>query len=123
MTCEQIFGTLGAVRALHDTSETYSAIGQAIASRRLDAGISQAELAEHIGLTRTSISNIEKGRQKMLVHTLLEIAACLGTPAAELLPAGAPNNANVFSGSPVSEPERDQISAIIHRLRVPLESE
>jgi len=99
------------------TSEIYSAIGRAIASRRREVGRSQAEVAEHIGLTRTSVSNIEKGRQKMLVHTLMEIAACLGTSVMDLLPTGAPNNSNFFSGSPVSEPERDQISAIIQRLR------
>jgi hypothetical protein len=37
-------------------------------------------------LTRTSIINIEKGRQQLLVHTLVDIAGALGVPVVELLP-------------------------------------
>lgn len=48
--------------------------------------MSQAILARAIGLTRTSISNIESGRQKLLLHTFLAICIALGMKPNELLP-------------------------------------
>lgn len=66
-------------------SNTYPAVGAAIARRRRELGLSQAALASAIGLTRTSISNIEKGRQKMLLHTFLDIATALAVPPEKLL--------------------------------------
>jgi transcriptional regulator with XRE-family HTH domain len=49
--------------------------------------MTQAALGERIGLSRTAITNIECGRQRLLVDQLVEIADALGIPAAELLPA------------------------------------
>jgi transcriptional regulator with XRE-family HTH domain len=49
--------------------------------------LTQAELGERIGLSRTAITNIECGRQRLLVDQLVEIADALGVPAAQLLPA------------------------------------
>lgn len=98
--------------------EVYAHVGREIAKCRADAGLSQAALATAIGLTRTSISNIEKGRQKMLVHTLLDIAAALSVPVASLLPTGEVRNESVglaFSGSEVSPAERATISAILDK--------
>ena len=57
-----------------DQDLIYEQIGREIAQYRTSIGLSQADLARSIGLTRSSISNIEKGRQKMLVHTLLELS-------------------------------------------------
>ncbi len=48
-------------------------------------GMTQSELATAVGLTRTSITNIEKGRQKLLVHTLLDIALSLDVECARLI--------------------------------------
>jgi len=48
--------------------------------------MSQATLAREVLLTRASISNIEKGRQKILVHTLLQIASALKVTLQELVP-------------------------------------
>jgi len=48
--------------------------------------LTQAKLAGLLSLTRTSITNIEKGRQKLLVHTLLGLAECLSVPVRELIP-------------------------------------
>lgn len=67
-------------------AEVYGAIGELVANRRNELGISQASLAQAVGLTRTSISNIEQGRQRMLIHTLLDIAVALSVKPAELLP-------------------------------------
>ncbi len=59
----------------------YKNIGLNIRSARNTAGLTQEELANVVGLSRTSINNIEKARQKLLVHTLFDIAeACQTTP-------------------------------------------
>lgn len=64
----------------------YRAVGAAIRRRRLRRGLTQAQLAQRVSLSRTSITNIEAGRQKLLVHTLLTIAEVLGLAPSELLP-------------------------------------
>jgi len=48
--------------------------------------MTQGRLGASIGLSRTSITNIEKGRQKLLIDTLWVIARVLGVPGHELLP-------------------------------------
>jgi transcriptional regulator with XRE-family HTH domain len=70
---------------MKDHSEFYGQVGQNIRSRR-GKNLSQEALASAVGLTRTSISNIESGRQKMLLHTLVDIAAALKVDTSNLLP-------------------------------------
>ena len=48
--------------------------------------MTQAELANLVGLSRGSIANIEKGRQKLLVDTLCKIAKVLKVPPEKLIP-------------------------------------
>jgi transcriptional regulator with XRE-family HTH domain len=48
--------------------------------------MTQDILAQKLSLTRTSIINIEKGRQQVLVHTLADIAGALNVPITTLLP-------------------------------------
>jgi len=63
----------------------YGHIGAVLRVAREKAGRTQEEVANAVGLTRTSLTNIEKGRQKLLVHTLAEIAVFLSCSASELL--------------------------------------
>ncbi len=53
---------------------------------RLCQNVTQENLAKLVGLTRTSLTNIEKGRQKILLHTFADLASALGVRPAELLP-------------------------------------
>ena len=64
----------------------YSAIGQLVRAARRHAGLTQDVVAGRVGLTRASINNIEHGRQKILVHTLFDLADALGVAPAALLP-------------------------------------
>ena len=64
----------------------YRRFGQNLRQARRAAGLSQADLAVAIKLTRTSISNIEKGRQKVLLHTFGEMLHALSVQPGELLP-------------------------------------
>ncbi|HET9342868.1 MAG TPA: helix-turn-helix transcriptional regulator [Candidatus Eremiobacteraceae bacterium] len=66
--------------------DPYEAVGRSIAARRNAVGMSQAILASAIGLTRTSVSNIEVGRQKLLLHTFLAICIALKMKPNDLLP-------------------------------------
>jgi transcriptional regulator with XRE-family HTH domain len=61
-------------------------MGKLICIERERAKLTQDELAQRVGLTRTSISNIEGGRQKIQVHTLYAIAEALHAPVDTLLP-------------------------------------
>jgi transcriptional regulator with XRE-family HTH domain len=63
----------------------YVALGRQIAQAR-QSKMTQEDLASKVSLTRTSIINIEKGRQQLLVHTLVDIAGALGVKVTDLLP-------------------------------------
>lgn len=66
----------------------YQDVGRRIEFLRADKRISQSELGRRLQhpLTRAAISNIEGGRQRVLVHVLLEIADVLDVDAREILP-------------------------------------
>ena len=64
----------------------YVEIGKQIFEARDRKGITQEQLAEKISLKRTSITNIEKGKQQLLVHTLVNIAKELEVEVSSLIP-------------------------------------
>jgi transcriptional regulator with XRE-family HTH domain len=64
----------------------YAEIGRRVRGARERAGLTQEALAARVGLSRTSLTNIERGRQKMLLHTLCGIAQATGVKPARLLP-------------------------------------
>jgi transcriptional regulator with XRE-family HTH domain len=65
----------------------YVTLGRLLRARRESVGLSQGELARRVGMTRTSITNIESGRQKVQLHTLYDVARALDVPPEVLLPA------------------------------------
>jgi transcriptional regulator with XRE-family HTH domain len=67
--------------------EICSLFGQLLAQRRAEAKLSQEALAKSVGLTRTSITNIERGRQPVNLHTLYVMADILRLEVADLLPS------------------------------------
>lgn len=66
--------------------EIYKTLGENIQKARNKANISQEELAKSVKLVRTSITNIEKGKQKIQIHTLYQIAFALSVSIDDLLP-------------------------------------
>jgi transcriptional regulator with XRE-family HTH domain len=66
----------------------YIRLGAQIRDRRRTRHLTQESLAAHMGLTRTSIVNIEKGRQHLAVHQLVRISDLLGCAPSDLIPAG-----------------------------------
>ena len=63
----------------------HRAVGIRIRLIREAVGLSQGELAKRMTLVRTSLVNIEAGRQRMLLHTIEEFARALGTTPKHLL--------------------------------------
>ena len=65
----------------------YSAFGKLVqAHRRRIKGMTQEELGRRIGLSRTSVTNIEQGRHHVSLHHLFRIANALQIPPEVLLP-------------------------------------
>lgn len=60
--------------------------GTRIRDHRLSLRMKQEELAQRVGLSRTSITNIESGRQRILLDHLYELASALGIEPGQLIP-------------------------------------
>ena len=67
-------------------SRFYVEVGKRIRSARKARSMTQEALASQVSVTRTSITNIEQGRQKFPMHMLAELAAALHVTPAALLP-------------------------------------
>lgn len=64
----------------------YSYIGDQLRSHREQKGVTQQELADLVNLERTSITNIERGRQKLPIHVLFGICKALGVGPNDVMP-------------------------------------
>ena len=56
----------------------YVALGERVASRRLRLGLTQQDIADKMGLSRSVIANFETGRSRMLLHDAVMLATVLG---------------------------------------------
>lgn len=66
----------------------YVAIGQRVLEERTRAGWTQNDLCCQVGLSRTSIANIELGRQRLMLHQILALADALSVPVDALMGVG-----------------------------------
>jgi len=64
-------------------------LGKQIKSLRVRLGMSQGKLAELTQLSRCVVDDIEQGREKLSLDTLMRIAVCLNAEPWEMLLAGA----------------------------------
>ena len=70
-----------------DGSRILTALGAAIREHRLQAGLTQAELAQRAGIGRPHLNHIEGGRKNPTVVVLVHLARGLGVNPAVLLPS------------------------------------
>ena len=63
----------------------YKAIGTRIREKRIAKNISQADLADEVEVSNPHISNIERGRTKVSLPTLINIANALDTSLDDLV--------------------------------------
>ena len=88
----------------------YERVGVQVREARLENNLTQAALAARISLTRSSIANLEAGRQRIPLHLIVVIADVLGVEASDLIP------------SSLLEPTRNEHSSIRERLTEESES-
>lgn len=104
-----------------DETAIYSRLGQAVATRRKMMNLTQAQVAEVVGISRASIANIEAGRQKVLLHQVYGLVNALGLNAiTELVPATLPKEADGEAsekvevwGAPVSEAQMPAVEQLL----------
>jgi transcriptional regulator with XRE-family HTH domain len=60
-------------------------LGQRIADLRKDAGLTQTQLADKVGVSQQIIASYENGKRNFPVGRLLEVAEALNISASELL--------------------------------------
>lgn len=98
-----------------DDTLLYRIIGERLKQRRLEANVTQAQLAEAAGVLRTSITNIEAGRQKPPLHLLYKMCMALDMEVSSVIPANeevAGASAvpfNIYSGSDELPPQLAEI--------------
>jgi transcriptional regulator with XRE-family HTH domain len=74
----------------------YVQVGRRIHGLRTGKGLTQAEVGLRLDppVTRASIANLENGRQRLLLHTFVQIAEILECRLDDLVPAGVSREAN-----------------------------
>jgi excisionase family DNA binding protein len=63
----------------------YRLFGARVQQLREVLGVSQEEFAKKVALTRTSITNIEAGKQRILLHDVERFASAFGVTARHLM--------------------------------------
>ena len=69
-----------------NTNQIYIDFGKQLRDLRKQARLSQADLAERVGLSRTSVTNIERGRQHLPLHMVFLLADAVGVDPTKLIP-------------------------------------
>lgn len=64
----------------------YRLFGSRVRALREEQNVTQEELANRVALSRTSITNIERGRQRVMLHQMLDIAQALDADPSKLVP-------------------------------------
>jgi transcriptional regulator with XRE-family HTH domain len=80
---ELIFGAIE--MAAKGTPKTEETLGARIARLRRDLGMTQAELAERLGVTQPAVSDYENGDIRLPADVVVEIARIVGVSTDELL--------------------------------------
>lgn len=60
---------------------TAASVGRAIRHYRIQAGLTQAELADQVGITRTYLSRLEKGQETEQLRRIIVLLRRLGVRA------------------------------------------
>ena len=62
----------------------YATVGSRVRRARAGRGMSQSALARKIGFARSSVANLEAGRQRIALHLLVQIAWALDCQPADV---------------------------------------
>lgn len=118
--------------AFMSETDIYRLLGRNIAAHRAARKLTQAQVAERLGLTRASLANIETGRQRAMLHHIYEIADALELESIlDLIPSQRPKSwqpsgeakqgkegeqaAMKFTGDTLTAVEKAQVENLIGR--------
>lgn len=102
--------------------EIYKIIGERIRTLRESLHITQEELANQINMRRTSITNLEAGRQRIPIDALYTIAGLLGVSVFDLLPENHPDPAISKAFTELREVEQRRLE-LINKLKSQLKDQ
>lgn len=91
----------------------YYWLGNKIRELRSEKKISQSELAQKLNLSRSSIANIEAGRQKILAHQFVDLAKIFNVTLDNLSIGG--NIENKIEDSSISEGSKKILKDVVSR--------
>lgn len=106
-----------------NAEKLHRALGAQIRSFREQCGDSQGDLADALDLTRTSVVNIEAGRQRPPLLTLYRIAKRYRVDVAALLPALSDVDESHIEERLIEEavgsegPSRDAIASFVREVK------
>ena len=86
----------------------YKEFGSALRRRRREAKLTQQQVAERVHLSRTSITNIEHGRQHVALHQLFLLASAVGCQPEELLPGESVSLEDLLPPAALAELAEDE---------------
>ncbi len=84
-------------------SALYVAIGKRIRQARVEAGMTQAVLAQKLGTTQDNISLFESGKRNIQVDTLYDLARKLGKPRCYFIDEDEPGTIVLTPENPLYE--------------------
>jgi transcriptional regulator with XRE-family HTH domain len=93
-----------------DRDMLYEQIGAKIRKYRKDSGLNQEELAQKVDLNRSSIAQIETGKQAVSIHTLYSMAELLQRKISDFL---LPDDFDSYSIKRIKE--RDTVKDFIDK--------
>lgn len=96
----------------------YSMVGGNIKEARVRKRVTQSDLGNELGLTRSSIANVEAGRQRAQLHNIVQIATALQVSIEWLVPT--PDNGQNISMDVPDAPGQpdttaDFLAAVVRR--------
>jgi transcriptional regulator with XRE-family HTH domain len=75
---------------MRQINDFYAALGARVRLLREDRKYTQQELADLVNLKRTSITNVERGTQRLMADQLLAVARALDTTVEDLFDGVSP---------------------------------
>jgi transcriptional regulator with XRE-family HTH domain len=90
-----------------DSTAFYKDVGHRVRMARQSRRLTQDAVASRLSLKRGSITNIERGRQQLLAHTLMQLADVLCVSISSLLPTKA-DAAGTLTAALKARPEPEQ---------------
>ena len=99
---------------MRQINDFYAALGARIRLLREDRKYTQQDLADLIGLKRTSITNVERGTQRLMADQLLAIARALHTTVEDLF--FGVSSEQTIEPAPVNKTEMPTVARFVEKV-------